>query len=178
MWWTHVVLAFSWLALIVFTRLDHLFFAPINAFLLRTDSPGRLSTIPNIEEQEIFGVGYVQDFSWKQLFELDACVRCGRCTDVCPANLAGQPLSPMHLIQDLKGHLASVGPSIQKVGNEGGDTRSVSPISMVGEVIQDETLWACRTCGACVQECPVMIEHVPTIAVSYTHLTLPTLYSV
>ena len=163
MWWVHIVLAFSWLALIVFTRLDHLFFAPINAFLLRTDSPGRLSTIPNIEEQEIFGVGYIQDFSWKQLFELDACVRCGRCTDVCPANLAGQPLSPMHLIQDLKGHLASVGPSIQKTGNEGGDTRSVSPISMVGEVIQDETLWACRTCGACVQECPVMIEHVPTI---------------
>jgi len=162
-WWLHVGIAFSWLALIVFTKLDHIFFAPVNAFFLRTDSPGRLAPIPNIEEREVFGVGHIQDFTWKQLFELDACVRCGRCTDVCPANLAGQPLSPMHLIQDLKGHLAQVGPDVQHAGNIGEDQRAVSPVAMVGEVIQDETLWACRTCGACVQECPVMIEHVPTI---------------
>jgi ferredoxin len=103
-WWVHIASAFGWLALIVFTRLDHLFFAPVNAFFLRTDSPGRLAKIEDIEQQEVFGVGYVQDFTWKQLFELDACVRCGRCTSVCPANIAGQPLSPMHLIQDLKGH--------------------------------------------------------------------------
>ena len=162
-WWLHITLAFSWLGLIVFTRLDHLFFAPVNAFFLRTDSPGRLSGIPNIEEREVFGVGFVQDFTWKQLFELDACVRCGRCTEVCPANVSGQPLSPMHLIQDLKAHLAEVGPDIQRAGHAGEDARAVSPVAMVGEVIKDETLWACRTCGACVQECPVMIEHVPTI---------------
>ncbi len=162
-WWIHVAAAFSWLGLIVFTKLDHIFFAPINAYLLRTDLPGRLAPIENIEEREVFGVGQIQDFTWKQLFELDACVRCGRCTNVCPANLAGQPLSPMHLIQDLKSHLATVGPDLQRVGHEGGDQRSVSPVAMVGEVIHDETLWACRTCGACVQECPVMIEHVPTI---------------
>ena len=162
-WWGHIAVAFSWLGLIVFTKLDHLFFAPINAFLLRTDAPGRLATIENIEEREVFGVGQIQDFTWKQLFELDACVRCGRCTEVCPANLAGQPLSPMHLIQDLKRHLAQVGPDLQRAGHEGDDVRSVAPVQMVGEVINDESLWACRTCGACVQECPVMIEHVPTI---------------
>ena len=166
-WWGHVVLAFGWLGMIVFTRLDHLFFAPINAFLLRTDAPGRLAKIENIEEREVFGVGQIQDFTWKQLFELDACVRCGRCTEVCPANLAGQPLSPMQLIQDLKAHLAEVGPELQRVGHAYGSSdgavREVSPVAMVGEVIQDESLWACRTCGACVQECPVMIEHVPTI---------------
>ena len=162
-WWTHVALAFGWLGLVVFTKLDHIIFAPVNAYLLRRDAPGRLATIENIEEREVFGVGQIQDFTWKQLFELDACVRCGRCTSVCPANLAGQPLSPMHLIQDLKGHLARVGPDLQRVGHEGGDVRSVAPVEMVGEVIRDETLWACRTCGACVQECPVLIEHVPTI---------------
>ncbi len=162
-WWTHVALAFGWLGLIVFTKLDHIVFAPVNAYLLRRDAPGRLTTIENIEEREVFGVGQIQDFTWKQLFELDACVRCGRCTAVCPANIAGQPLSPMHLIQDLKAHLAEVGPALQRVGHEGGDVRSVSPVEMVGEVIRDETLWACRTCGACVQECPVLIEHVPTI---------------
>ena len=163
LWWTHVTLAFSWLGLIVFSKLDHLFFAPVNAFFLRTDSYGRLSRIPNLEEREVFGVGQIQDFTWKQLFELDACVRCGRCTEVCPANLAGQPLSPMHLIQDLKAHMANVGPAIQRVGNDGGDVRAVSTVAMAGDVIKDETLWACRTCYACVQECPVMIEHVPTI---------------
>ncbi|RLT28421.1 MAG: 4Fe-4S dicluster domain-containing protein [Chloroflexi bacterium] len=162
-WWGHLVAAMGWLGLIVFTKLDHIFFAPINAYLLRTDSPGRLTKIENIEEREVFGVGQIQDFTWKQLFELDACVRCGRCTAVCPANIAGQPLSPMHLIQDLKLHLADVGPAVQKAGHEGHDVRAVSPLAMVGEVIKDETLWACRTCGACVQECPVMIEHVPTI---------------
>ncbi len=162
-WWGHVVLAFGWLGLLVFTRLDHMIFAPVNAFFLRTDAPGRLATIENIEEQEVFGVGQIQDFTWKQLFELDACVRCGRCTEVCPADVSGQPLSPMHLIQDLKAHLASVGPDLQNAGHTNGDVRSVSPIEMVGDVIKDETLWACRTCGACMQECPVMIEHVPTI---------------
>ena len=162
-WWTHISLAFGWLGLIVFTRLDHLIFAPVNAFLLRTDSPGRLEPIGNFEELEVFGVGHIQDFTWKQLFELDACVRCGRCTEVCPANIAGQPLSPMHLIQDLKAHLADVGPEIQRVMHEDGDGRAVAEVAMVGDVIKDETLWACRTCGACVQECPVMIEHVPTI---------------
>jgi Fe-S oxidoreductase/nitrate reductase gamma subunit len=163
-WWIHVAAAFGWLGLIVFTRLDHIFFAPVNAFFLRTDSPGRLEKIENIEEQEVFGVGYIQDFTWKQLFELDACVRCGRCTDVCPANISGQPLSPMHLIQDLKAHLADVGPAIQQHRHETGDAgREVSTVAMAGDVIKDETLWACRTCGACMQECPVMIEHVPTI---------------
>ena len=162
-WWVHVLLVFFWLTLIVFTKLDHFLFAPINAFLLRTDSPGRLSRIENIEEQEVFGVGQIQDFNWKQLFELDACVRCGRCTEVCPANLAGQPLSPMHLIQDLKSHFNEVAPLVQEAGNKGEDIRAVASKAMVGEVIKEETLWACRTCGACVQECPVMIEHVPSI---------------
>lgn len=163
-WWVHVSAAFAWLGLIVFTRLDHLFFAPVNAFFLRTDSPGRLAKIENIEEQEVFGVGFIQDFTWKQLFELDACVRCGRCTEVCPANISGQPLSPMHLIQDLKAHLADVGPAIQHHRHETGEAgREISPVALTGDVIKDETLWACRTCGACVQECPVMIEHVPTI---------------
>ena len=162
-WWAHVLSAFAWLGLLVFTRLDHMIFAPVNAFLLRTDSPGRLAAIENIEEQEVFGVGQIQDFTWKQLFELDACVRCGRCTEVCPAGVSGQPLSPMHLIQDLKAHLAAVGPDLQRAGHENGDVRAVAQTEMVGEVIRDETLWACRTCGACMQECPVMIEHVPTI---------------
>ena len=166
-WWVHLALALSWLGLIVFTKLDHLLFAPVNAFLLRTDSPGRLALIDfenRPDDEAPFGVGHIQDFTWKQLFELDACVRCGRCTSVCPANIAGQPLSPMAIIQDLKSHLASTGPAIAEHRHEvGGVGRDAVNVQMVGGVIEDESLWACRTCGACMQECPVLIEHVPTI---------------
>ena len=163
-WWLHLALAFGWLSLIAFTKLDHLLFAPVNAFLLRTDSPGRLAPIEFTEDREVFGVGKIQDFTWKQLFELDACVRCGRCTAVCPANIAGQPLSPMAIIQDLKAHLANAGPAIGRHQHApSGDGLGVVNVQMVGGVIADESLWACRTCGACMQECPVLIEHVPTI---------------
>ena len=163
-WWGHLALAFGWLALVAFTKLDHLVLAPVNAFLLRTDAPGRLAPVAFTEDREVFGVGQIQDFTWKQLFELDACVRCGRCTAVCPANIAGQPLSPMAIIQNLKGHLASVGPAIAQHRHDfGADDRGAIDIPMVGGVIADESLWACRTCGACMQECPVLIEHVPTI---------------
>src|SRR5581483_5231144 len=86
-WWFHLVLAMAWLGLVVFTKLDHLLFAPVNAYLLRTDAPGRLAPVAfedRADDEAPFGVGHIQDFTWKQLFELDACVRCGRCTAVCP----------------------------------------------------------------------------------------------
>ena len=165
LWWFHMVAALSWISLLGYTKLNHLAYAPANAFLKSTGSSGKLPLIANIEEQEHFGVSQLEHFTQKQLFELDVCVRCGRCTDSCPADIAGQPLSPMHIIQDLKAYASDVGE--RKAGNlargapidEGLEGAPV----MVGEVIRDESLWACRTCGACVQECPVFIEHIPTI---------------
>jgi Fe-S oxidoreductase len=121
--------------------------------------------IANIEEQDHFGVSQLEHFTMKQIFEFDVCVRCGRCTDNCPADIAGQPLSPMHIIQDLKAYATDVGE--RKVANRARglplDHGLDGAPAMVGEVIRDESLWACRTCGACVQECPVFIEHIPTI---------------
>ncbi|MGH2584624.1 MAG: (Fe-S)-binding protein, partial [Dehalococcoidia bacterium] len=106
-------------------------------------------------------VGKIQDFTWKQLFELDVCVRCGRCSDNCPAHISGQPLSPMMIIQNLKTHLNEVGPELIEAKQRG------EPLPlfehMVGGAVKEEALWACRTCGACMQECPVYIEHVPSI---------------
>ena len=165
LWWFHMVAALSWISLLGFSKLNHLVLAPVNAFLKSTGSSGKLPLIANIEEQEHFGASQLEHFTQKQLFELDVCVRCGRCTDSCPADIAGQPLSPMHIIQDLKTYATDVGE--RKAANlargrpidEGLEGAPV----MVGEVIRDESLWACRTCGACVQECPVFIEHIPTI---------------
>ncbi len=165
LWWFHMVTALSWISLLGLTKLNHLIYAPINAFLKSTAAPGKIPMIKNIEEQEHFGVSQIEHFSSKQLFELDVCVRCGRCTEQCPADIAGQPLSPMHIVQDLKQHLTDVGE--RKVANlarglpidEGLDDAP----ALVGGVVRDESLWACRTCGACQTACPVFIEHVRTI---------------
>ena len=164
-WWIHMIGALGWMTLLGYSKINHLVMAPANAFLKRTSAPGKLDKIENIEEQEHFGVSQLEHFSMKQLFELDVCVRCGRCTDNCPADIAGQPLSPMHVIQDLKSYATNYGSA--KVanlarGDEIGAGLDDAP-ALVGEVVRDESLWACRTCGACVEACPVFIEHVPTI---------------
>jgi Fe-S oxidoreductase/nitrate reductase gamma subunit len=164
-WWTHVPAVFLWLGLLAFTKLSHIFTAPTNAFFKTLAPYGKLEYATDLvaaqEEAETFGVGRIQDFTWKQLFELDVCVRCGRCSNNCPAHIAGQPLSPMMIVQNLKTHLNEVGPILIDAKQKG----EPLPVfdDMVGGAVKEEALWACRTCGACVQECPVFIEHIPTI---------------
>ncbi len=163
-WWFHVVAAFSFLTLLAFTKFRHIVFAPMNAFLKRPGSgPAYLMPMGDfekiMEEGGSLGASKLQDFTWKQLFDADTCVRCGRCTQACPAWTAGQPLSPMAIIQDLKLYMNHAGPLVIA----GKDPAEHLEQELVGGYIKDESLWACRTCMACVQECPVMIEHVPTI---------------
>lgn len=165
-WWTHMPVVFAWLGLIAFTKLGHIFMAPANAFFMSLHPYGKLTydTDLTVEGQEpvreAFGVGRVQDFTWKQLFETDVCVRCGRCSSACPANIAGQPLSPMQIIQDVKAELTAVGPRVLAAREGGAEEPGAG--TLVARVTE-ESLWACRTCGACVTECPVFIEHIPTI---------------
>jgi Fe-S oxidoreductase len=156
---------FAWLGLLAFTKLSHIFMAPTNAYFKTLEPYGKMEYASDLvssqEEAEVFGVGKVQDFTWKQLFELDVCVRCGRCSDNCPSHIAGQPLSPMMIIQNLKTHMNDVGPILVDAKQKGGPLPVFD--DMVGGAVKEEALWACRTCGACVQECPVYIEHIPTI---------------
>jgi Fe-S oxidoreductase len=113
---------------------------------------------------EHFGAGSVKDLSWKQLFESDVCVRCGRCTDACPSHIAGQPLSPMSIMQIVRSHLTEVGPGLlAEAGATASNTTEPAPGDGLVDAIGEDQLWSCRTCGACMQECPVYIEHVPTI---------------
>ncbi len=162
-WWFHVVLAFGLLSMLALTKFRHIVFAPANAFFKRPVAQLYLSPMGDfekiMEEGGSLGASKLQDFTWKQLFDADTCVRCGRCTAVCPAWTAGQPLSPMAIIQDLKTYMNHAGP----LAIAGKDPAPRVKGELVGDYIKDESLWACRTCGACVEECPVMIEHVPTI---------------
>ncbi len=162
-YWFHIPLAFGWMAIISLTKLNHVLTAPTNAFLRSTRPVGRLEPIKDFETAESFGVGKVEDFTWKQLFESDVCVRCGRCSNACPAHTAGQPLSPMAIIQGVRAQMGIMGPQLVDMKRGFLKAADVSGPALVGETIADEALWACRTCGACVQECPVLIEHIPTI---------------
>jgi Fe-S oxidoreductase len=168
-WWFHMVLIFGFLAYIPYSaKLFHMISAPINAFLLDLKPKGVLEPIPNFEEAESFGAAKLQDFTWKQLLDLDACTACGRCQARCPAYNSGKPLSPKQVILDLRNYMHDV--VVTPVAGAGGN--GVEARRMVGDVIQDDTLWACTTCGACVQECPVMIEHIDTIVDMRRHLVM------
>ena len=168
-WWFHMVLIFGFLASIPYSaKLFHMISAPINTFLSDLKPNGVLEPIPNFEEAESFGAAQLQDFTWKQLLDLDACTACGRCQARCPAYNSGKPLSPKQVILDLRNYMHErAAPPVAGTGGNGAEARP-----MVGAVIKDETLWACTTCGACVQECPVMIEHIDTIVDMRRHLVM------
>ncbi len=169
-WWFHMVFIFGFLAYIPYSpKLFHMISAPINAFFSDLKPKGVLEPIADFEQAESFGASKIQDFTWKQLLDLDACTACGRCTARCPAYNSGKPLSPKDVILDLRNYMHTLGsgPSASR-DRSGADPEA----EMVGGVIRDETLWACTTCGACVQECPVMIEHIDTIVDMRRHLVM------
>jgi Fe-S oxidoreductase/nitrate reductase gamma subunit len=178
LWWTHVPAAFLWLSLIAYTKLGHIVLAPVNGFFRTLEPYGKLTYPTNLldesamtDETASFGAAKVTDLSWKQLFETDVCVRCGRCTNACPSHIAGQPLSPMSIIQNVKMYLSDVGPALADAREQGLPAPEPSR-ELVGGAVAEEQLWACRTCGACMQECPVFIEHIPTIVDLRRHLVM------
>ncbi|HTR17485.1 MAG TPA: DUF3483 domain-containing protein [Acetobacteraceae bacterium] len=124
------------------------------------------------------GAGTPADFPWTALVSFDACVQCGRCEDVCPANAAGQKLNPKRLIQDLSAAMRPTGTAAPYTGSPhpGVDTPGFggahTPIIGADAMIHPDTLWACTTCRACVGECPMMIEHVDAVIALRRHQTL------
>jgi Fe-S oxidoreductase len=150
MWWGHGLLAFGFIALLPFTLIRHVLAGPVNIALRRTAPSGVIAPAA-LEEAEHFGVSTIRGFPRKDLFDLIACTECGRCQDACPAWTTGKPLTPKGLILDLRDHLLA-----EVNGQAGGK-------AMVGKVVSEEVLWACTTCGACHQACPVFIEPIPKI---------------
>jgi len=132
----------------------HMLMAPINLLLRSQEPKGALKPI-DIENSETFGVNKITDFTCKQLIDCFACISCGRCQDACPAYASEKPLNPKDLIQDLNKHLRKVAPDILK-GEE--DTTN-----LIGDVIEEDTIWSCTTCRSCMEVCPVANEHMPKL---------------
>ena len=156
-WWLHSLLAIGAIIYVSLTwnRLWHIIISPLNVFLRNLGPKGALVPI-DLEATETFGVDRIQNFTWKHLLDLDACTRCGRCQDSCPAYLSGKPLSPKKVIQDLRGHLRARAPILLKGRAEAenpGDNGQ-----MLGGVVGEDEIWNCTTCYACHEACPVYVE--------------------
>lgn len=179
-WWVHLLILLSFLVYVPQSKHAHLLAAPVNVFLGRTHQVGQLASINfKDESQEVFGVQRIEDFNQKQLVDLYACVECGRCTNMCPATGTGKLLSPMDLIVKMRDHLTEKGAAItsrspwlpafafsgtranQLAG--AGEAAAGYDVSLIGDVITEEEIWACTTCRNCEDQCPVMNEHVDKI---------------
>jgi Fe-S oxidoreductase len=124
---------------------------------------GTLQPIRNLETGKDLGVSKIEDFSWKQLLDLYACTECGRCTANCPASISGKPLKPRDIIHNLKVHLLISGNELLCVKDQEVQKRTVKQPVIIGQVVTEDELWACTTCHACIEVCPVDIEHVERI---------------
>ncbi len=158
----HFFLVLATIAVIPYFKLFHIISSPLNMLFRSFQPKGALSFMDlEDEEAESFGVAKIEEFTWKQLMDLDACTRCGRCQDHCPAFLTEKPLTPKKLINDLKDHMSARGPLLIKAKAKKTEPEEAAPL--VGGVIQEDELWACTTCRSCMEHCPVYVEHVDKI---------------
>jgi heterodisulfide reductase subunit C len=174
-WWGHLVMVFVFLNYLPYSKHLHILFAFPNTFFSNLNAKGKFNNMesveaevklmldpsadpyaaaPNAEAPQRFGAKDVQDLSWKQLLDAYSCTECGRCTSVCPANQTGKLLSPRKIMMDTRDRLSEIGANNFDL-NDGK--------SLLGDYITPEELWACTSCNACVQECPVNIDPLSII---------------
>lgn len=157
-YWLHLVIFFFFLNLLPRSKHFHIMTALPNVFLRRLDK-GVLKppswNARDMEKLDEAGVNTFADFTWKHILDFYSCTECGRCTDNCPANTVGRPLSPKKLTMDIR----DFGYQNSSIFTR----QDLDRVSIPGRVIPDETFWSCTTCGACEEECPVFIEHIDKI---------------
>jgi Fe-S oxidoreductase/nitrate reductase gamma subunit len=190
MWWLHSLITFGFLVYIAlyFNRLWHIVLSPLNVFWRNLGERGAMVPL-DLEKAESMGVSKVENFTWKDLLDLDACTRCGRCADNCPAHLSGKPLSPKKILQDLKGNLLEKAPAL--LAARARAAQAAAPASqtqtdcgtpaeaagaeekpLIGGVIETEAVWNCTTCFACQEVCPVWAEPMSKIGEMRRNLVL------
>jgi Fe-S oxidoreductase/nitrate reductase gamma subunit len=174
-WWSHILLIFIFANILPYSKHFHVFMSVPNVFLSRLEPLGYLPNMPHITEEvkkmmdpnlafaapaegetapeTRFGVLDVEDVTWKNYLDSLACTECGRCTEACPANITGKKLSPRKILMNVRARMKEKGPGLVK------DTSYSDGKSLVRDYISEEELWACTTCNACANECPVNINH-------------------
>ncbi len=160
-WLFHAMLSLAFIALLPFCKLRHIVIAPFHLFSRPNRRVGTLSRVSmeEVEAEERYGVSQVEHFTRDQLRSFDTCTECARCHNVCPASQSGKPLSPMRLVTKL-----AAATQTANAGSEPrGESDSEAATTLHGEIVGEEELWACTTCAACVDECPVMIDQLEAI---------------
>jgi len=181
-WWGHILLIFFFMNILPYSKHFHIFMSIPNVFLSRLDPLGKIPNMENVtkevklmldpstafakpsleetnQEIERFGVKDIEDSTWKNYLDSLTCTQCGRCSSVCPANITGKKLSPRKLFIDLRQRMKEKSKGLIKEGKEYNDNKS-----FIRDYISEEEIWACTTCNACAQECPLNINH-PTLII-------------
>ncbi|MDD2272951.1 MAG: (Fe-S)-binding protein [Desulfuromonadaceae bacterium] len=164
-WWAHAVALLAFICYLPNSKHMHILTAIPNCFLHRLEKP---NTQPreDFTVGNTFGVGQVDSYSWKDLLDSFTCTECGRCQNVCPASITGKPLNPRAVIHDIKVNLLENGAELKN-----GKHSHKPLIGDGGEgSVSEESIWSCTTCGACMEACPVFIEHMPKIIQLRRHL--------
>ena len=180
LWWTHGAIAFAAIAYVVpRSKLSHIIFSPVNSLFRSYGPRGALVPITDFENAETFGVSRVDEFTWKQLLDTDACTRCGRCQDNCPATQTSKALSPKKMTQDIKANMLANGAALlahadrEAAAAEGEEIAPPEvPVALIGGSVLEEEIWDCTTCRACQEHCPVYVEHIQKIIDMRRYLVL------
>jgi heterodisulfide reductase subunit C len=178
-WWGHIVMVFGFLNYLPYSKHFHIVLAFPNTWYSNLEKKGKLTNMesvttevklmmdPNADpyaaapadaEPQRFGAKDVTDLTWKNLLDAYTCTECGRCTSACPANQTGKLLSPRKIMMDTRDRMVELGDGIRKNGKDFNDGKS-----LIGDYISEEEIWACTSCNACVQECPVNIDPLAII---------------
>lgn len=169
-YWLHIVAFFFFLNFLPLGKHFHIITALPNLFFRRLSrgsiKPARWD-VKDMDDLDRIGVENIGDFTWKHILDFYTCTECGRCSDNCPANAIGRPLSPKTLTIKLRDHCFE---TIPLLGLKQGEPGEDEPESMVGEIISGDEIWSCTTCGACEEECPVFIEYIDKIVDMRRHL--------
>lgn len=179
-WWGHVIMVFTFMNYLPYSKHFHIFLAFPNTYYSNLEKKGKFSNMESVTNEvklmldpnadpyaaptdadatpKRFGAKDVTDLTWKNLLDAYTCTECGRCTSSCPANLTGKKLSPRKIMMDTRDRLTEVGENFRKHGKDYVDGKS-----LLGDYITEEEVWACTSCNACVEECPVNIDPLSII---------------